>query len=474
MLQRICFAIAKYSVVTLFVSGSVFAQQNALYYLELNEIGATPAEIILSPDYQTLIEFEGLSVQSASSGRGDQITVESHENTIRLRANQESVNTDLTVMVGGKTALFILRSDPAANSPRRYVVRNSPPPTLLSLSHETIQGDGTLNALSVGTRDLPPGVKLDLSATRAGNGEIAIRYTLNNDGQNPIVNDTYRLHILNEDLALHYTLSRVPPAGSVNVLQPGQSEYGTIVVPDPPNGNLSFLWILVERGPGGHYSVARDIVALINTGQQLAPRTDTTQAMTADMASQEITPTPATQVAEQQAMGQEKDEPTPRASAPTMPASKTAQPGNNLVWTGSFVSGAQGVMGVAQGSYCFDVFKKGQEPWGVRLDQNQLVLEPGHTYTLSFDAYADTPQQVMTKIHATETPQTAFSEQVSALQNQPQTFTVSFTTPEAAESKSEMTLDSTLTFLAGDDAAAAPFHLCLDNIALQETTMANN
>ena len=73
--------------------------QNVLHYLELRDIGATPAEIILSPDYQTIIEFEGLSVSSVSSGRADQITAENDEQTIRLRANQEIVNTDLTVRV---------------------------------------------------------------------------------------------------------------------------------------------------------------------------------------------------------------------------------------------------------------------------------------------------------------------------------------------------------------------------------------
>jgi metal-dependent hydrolase (beta-lactamase superfamily II) len=109
------------------ISMLVFAQKAPQYvarYLELKEIGTTPAEIILSPDYQTIIEFQDLSVETASSGRADQITVELDEQMIRIRANRDVVNTDLTVVVGGKTALFILRSDASSSSPRRYIVQN--------------------------------------------------------------------------------------------------------------------------------------------------------------------------------------------------------------------------------------------------------------------------------------------------------------------------------------------------------------
>jgi hypothetical protein len=93
-------------------------------YFDLTEIGLAPGEIMLSPDYQTIIEFEELSVEFASSGRADQLTVEIDNQMIRIRANQDVVNTDLTVRVGGRTALFILHSDPTRQKPLRYVVFN--------------------------------------------------------------------------------------------------------------------------------------------------------------------------------------------------------------------------------------------------------------------------------------------------------------------------------------------------------------
>jgi hypothetical protein len=453
----------------------VSAQENALHYLELDKIGATPADILLSPDYQTIIEFEGMTVDSASSGRADQITVELDEQIIRLRANQDAVNTDLTVDVGGKTALFTLHSDPATKAPRRYVVRNPPPPTLLSLSSQNTEGKGNLDELSVGTRDLPPGVKLDLEAARSGNGEIVIRYTLSNDGKNAIVNDSYRLNILNEDTKLLYTLSRVPPAGSVNVIQPGQSEYGTIVVPTPPNGTINFLWILVERGPGGHYAVARDISALINTGQQITPRTPlpgTSQTATAQPATTE---TQAVETA-LQTVEPQQTEPSTNEAVMTAPA-KVRQPGENLVlngafdkpgssvWMALFANGANGVTSTAEGMYCLDVFKSGETPWSIGLSQSDLALESSHSYTLQFDAYTDTPQDITTKLGSSDTKM-SFAEQTFELGTDAQTFSLSF-------DMSATEPNGNLEFLAGAEAAETPYRICVDNIWLSETTSAS-
>jgi hypothetical protein len=93
-------------------------------YFDLSQINLAPGEVTLSPDYQTIIEFEDLPIEMASSGRSDQITVEINGSMILLRANKNIVNTDLTVMVGGQMALFMLSTDPARQKVRRYVVFN--------------------------------------------------------------------------------------------------------------------------------------------------------------------------------------------------------------------------------------------------------------------------------------------------------------------------------------------------------------
>ncbi len=289
-------ALAALGVLGLGVSGSgllglSWAQTNVLTYLELRDIGATPAEIILSPDFQTIIEFEGMTVESASSGRTDQITAQPDGETVRLRANQETVNTDLTVMVAGRTALFILRSDPTGNSPRRYVVRNSPPPVAAGLGYQGIEGRFDLNSL-VGTNDLPPGVSLDLTARMDNKGDVTLYYTLSNDGEVAIVNEPSRLYILNEDITLKKTISRVPPAGSVNVIRPGNAESGVIVVPNPPNGQLTFAWVLVQLGPGGEYNAIVDVSALLAAPVGTTATVGTPTATVGTPAS-EVAPVPA-------------------------------------------------------------------------------------------------------------------------------------------------------------------------------------
>jgi hypothetical protein len=372
--------------------------QNVLKFFELYDIGAVPGEIVLSPDYQTVIEFEGLTVSTVSSGRADQITVEIDGQIIRLRANQDVVNTDLTVKAGGETALFVLSSDPHAAAPRRYVVRNSPPP-LASITYKGVGGAVDPATLAVGTPALPPGASLDLKATQNSRGDVAVQYELSNNADIPLVNEPTRLYILHGGTKVPYTLSRVPPAGSVNVLRKGQSEYGTVVVPSPPNTELTFLWVLVQLGPGGHYAVERDIERLLTVSDQerdfaglqpsSGPATTPSQAP-ATQSPPEASETPVTP-------------PTEPASAPDLPPSQ--QPSAlNLIQTPDFKGGTgpwawyfyanpeRGALAegkVVEGRFCVAVEASGSTVFGIGLVQENLRLQEGQAYTLRFEAQAD-------------------------------------------------------------------------------------
>jgi hypothetical protein len=542
--------------------------QNALHYLELRDIGATPAEIILSPDYQTIIEFEGLRVDNASSGRADQITVELDEETIRLRANQDVVSTDLTVKVGGETALFTLRSDPATNAPRRYVVRNSPPPPLTSLGYKGIEGKTDLNALEVGTKDLPPGVTLDLTATMDNRGDVALQYVLANDGEVSIVNEPSRLNVLNEDIKLRYTLSRVPPAGSVNVIAPGESEHGTIIVPDPPNGQLTFLWILVQLGPGGHYAATVDISSLLDAPQGTsatigtpAPEAATPapepQAAPVATPAQAAATTPADISAAQRAAGVTLYEhsysgasvlltgtdpitfyraeqgqfgavPDNSVSSLVVPEGYTIilcdvqatlpcqqyGPGtydslspelndkfsfaevfvtssmattqdvapsevpapSNLVlnpgfdggdispwwFTAKEEKGAKAQGSLVEGSFCTNITAGGQDYWDIGLGQNDLRLELGHSYALSFDAKAERVSQLAVELLYDIEPRKQFFYQTLAADAGAQHFEYKVTASE--------TTNIILNFKLGGTANQVPTTICIDNVALIDTT----
>jgi hypothetical protein len=561
------------------------AQNNVLKYLELREIGATPAEIILSPDFQTIIEFEGMNVESASSGRSDQITIEADGETVRLRANGETVNTDLTVMVAGRTALFILRSDPSSNTPRRYVIRNSPPPSAQGLGYQGVEGKVDLNAVEVGTRDLPPGVSLDLTARMDNKGDVTLQYTLTNEGEVAIVNEPSRLNVLNEDIKLKYALSRVPPAGSVNVIRPGQSESGTLVLTNPPNGKLTFLWVLVQLGPGGQYAAIVDVSELLDApaGTTATVGTPAPDTGTAPATTQAATPetAPATAPAATQAapapqgsgitlytdtdfkgasmvlpvtgpisfyraakgeFGAVADNAVSSLSVPegyyvllcdleatfpcqqygpgshnisadlndkfsfaqvttlpvvasqaatqvaataTPPAQpETAQPEAaqpatpaNTVLSATFEAGYQpwelrndlNATGKAtivdkDGQACVAIENNGAEIWSVQLvSPENLTLEAGHTYKLSFNAKADAVGQVAVNVGESVEPFASFFYDELDVDAADQPFTYTFSVPEGRN-------NVRLVFMLGARLNTVPNTVCFDNVTLQDTT----
>ena len=69
---------SKRSLVTLTTLLAVASAQEefTLEFLQLDTLDSTPAEVLNSPNYQTLIEFEGMQIGQPSSGRVDLITLE--------------------------------------------------------------------------------------------------------------------------------------------------------------------------------------------------------------------------------------------------------------------------------------------------------------------------------------------------------------------------------------------------------------
>jgi hypothetical protein len=566
--------------------GLATAQNNVLKYLELRDIGATPAEIILSPDFQTIIEFEGMNVEDVSTGRADQITAEIAGETVRLRANGETVNTDLTVMVAGRTALFILRSDPASNTPRRYVVRNSPPPSPQGLGFQGIEGKVDLDAVELGTRELPPGVSLNLTARMDNKGDVTMQYTLTNDGDVAIVNEPSRLNLLNEDIKLKFALSRVPPAGSVNVIRPGQSESGTIVLTNPPNGTLTFLWILVQLGPGGQYAAMVDVSELLNApagttatigtpalnaitapDAETAPATtQATAASAPEATSQAAAPAPQgsgvtlytdtdfkgasmvlpangpisfyraakgefgavsdnavsslsvpegysvllcdleatfpcqqygpgshnvsadlndkfsfaqvttvpVQVASQAAASQvsaaaQPATPTEAAQTVEAPAnavlSETFEPGYKPweLWNDPNATGKASIVD-KDGYACVNIENNGAELWSVQLVSPQnLTLEAGRAYSLSFNAKADMVSQVAVNVGESVEPFKSFHYNELSVDAADQPFTYTFTVSEGRN-------NIRVVFMMGGRLNTGPKTVCVDNVILQDVT----
>ena len=272
-------------VMTLTVAG---AQNFTLHYLELTDLFHTPALITLSPNYQTTLEFDGLAVEQVSTGRADQLTAEVSGSTIRLRANANVISTDLTVTVGGRTALFALQADPTAAAPNHYLIRDLPPVPPRSASPPSMRenqarehknraepdGTGQKNPADRGRSAqntvASPDVDFQTSARRNGD-EIVIQYVLKNIGDAPLYTNPRRLKLRYGRAELPYTLWRVPERE--NRLAPGASEYGTLIVPSPPPtaDSIKLRWVLAHIGSATFGTLERNLTLPLETGRATLP-----------------------------------------------------------------------------------------------------------------------------------------------------------------------------------------------------------
>lgn len=228
--------------------------QSVLVYYDLDELGSQPGEILLSDQYQTVIEFPGATLGQPTTGRSDWTTIATDPSgRIYIRANVANVRTDLLVPVNGQTVIFSLVSDPEAESARRYVVRR-PKPTPTVSQRNSNPGGVVVNALQ--DENLPDNVTFEVtSATLRRGKELAISYALENRSPYPLAADQGRLRIIYGDSTIPRTVSsnmsgRVPA---------GEAMYGTIVVPDAPEETLVLTWDLVKLGPGTSFTVQRTV-----------------------------------------------------------------------------------------------------------------------------------------------------------------------------------------------------------------------
>lgn len=285
--KRISFKKYSYAVIACVLSCTTLgswpqAQDFTLRYFELRDLFHTPGEVLLSPEYQTVIEFDGLTVERVSSGRTDEIVAEVVDNTIRLRANGYIVNTDLTVMAGGQTALFKLTGNAGADAPRVYLVRNDPPtrrpqgPPTGSASSAMAETQDKTDAVSEDTNaegegeaseltqtDTLEGVDFRASVYHAGE-KLIIQYVLGNTASSDLIAEPERLQVRYADITLPYSLERIPLGSTPNTIEEGSADYGTLVIDNAPQdkGQLELRWTLFRGDSARHYTLVRNLEAI--------------------------------------------------------------------------------------------------------------------------------------------------------------------------------------------------------------------
>jgi hypothetical protein len=274
---RSTFRMATSGIFALLITALAWGQTPAqgpyvLTTYDIAELASRPGEIVVGTGVLTIIEFED-QVDNVATGRQNLLSIEVQASVILLRGNQNAGRTDLLVRAGGRTVLFTVRIDEQLTSPRRYVVG------------ETRQGSPRLSGTTTSapvtpaapvpstdtapvpapavTDEAPTWLSFHAEVTHAPTGALAISYALANQGEHPVAADASQLRLSYLDpvagpIRLPYTLSRVSVEGLVNRVAPGGTEFGTIVIKDPPpRGRIALEWSLIQIGPAQSYTVRR-------------------------------------------------------------------------------------------------------------------------------------------------------------------------------------------------------------------------
>ena len=464
-------------LVCIFCAGALgAAQEIAKRYFDLNELGDIPGVVQVSTDYLTIIEFEGHSVEEASTARGDLYVLEISDNIIRIRANEEIVNTDLYARVAGKTVLFKLESDATTQSPRRYVVRDVAPP---QRGIQRFSGSSGASRPSTPADTevplFPKGLLFETDLFRPRQSEVIIQYRLINESEHPIVNDPFRLRVYYGDTSIRYVRTSSPVAGRPNFLAPGEAEYGQIVVPQAPAdlSNLELEWQLIEVGPGTQHTLVRNFAdmaerpaAALDQVASPAPQPAQTetppQTDTADAASEELDePAVAVAPADDEQVGESGDQEGAAASATLVDTS--FGDGSSEPWNLTTTEESGAAAAVKAGEHCTTVTRSGEEYWHVSLSHGGLSVDPNHAYALRLDAYADKPVNLSYDLSLAQgPPYTSYFYRNVPLTTSKMTFEHPFTLEGPVDGEVRLVLFMGLV----EAVNVAPYTICLDNIQL--------
>ena len=144
--------------------------------------------------------------------------------------------------------------------------------------------------------------------------------------------------------------------------------------------------------------------------------------------------------------------PTAEAQPPELIVNGTFDTGTAPWW-----STANAPAAVVDGRLCAEIPGGTVNPWDAIIGQNDLPLQAGESYELSFDASASVPVGVLAKVQLQVEPWTERLSQPTILGTEAQHFSYTFTSD--VDSTTEQ-----LAFQVGG--SAEPWTFCLDNVSL--------
>jgi endoglucanase len=142
----------------------------------------------------------------------------------------------------------------------------------------------------------------------------------------------------------------------------------------------------------------------------------------------------------------------------------TFDDGVSVPWTTSFTAPADGAAEIEKGALCVTVSNKGTNNWDAQLRHREMVIEHGHTYALSFKAWASADTKARPKVGMSGPPYAEYWNATIDLDSEPKLYRGAFTMGQADDATAE------LAFHVGGAMARAalPFKICIDDIRLDD------
>ena len=155
----------------------------------------------------------------------------------------------------------------------------------------------------------------------------------------------------------------------------------------------------------------------------------------------------------------------PKLSGHELLNNTTFDGGKYVPWTTSFTTPGNGSGFIKDGQFCIAVTNKGVNPWDAQARHREMVIQKGHTYSISYMAHSTKPVQVKAKVGMSGPPYKEYWADTVDLTTHPQTFVGTFLMEDADDATAELAFH-----FGGQNAGetAAPYTVCFDDIHLDD------
>lgn len=228
-------------ILAFFVIGTLALANYPVVTLYSDDLARVPGEVLVSPGFQTYIEFFD-TVEKAGFQQDGPYAVTTQDNFVIITTKTQSGTGDLWVRVQGRTHFLNLKTAKGV-SLRPYKVERERPQRAVSPTNSTPAAPATQRL------PLPETLNVQmLSAGSGTSGEAVVQYLIRNNGMSSITISLSRLAITQ---AGSPRTPRLIMGNQTVVVAPGSFTAGAFAV--NANGPLTLEWDLVEVGSSRTY-----------------------------------------------------------------------------------------------------------------------------------------------------------------------------------------------------------------------------